>query len=152
MFRGIASASLDAKGRMPVPTLYREDIVGRAAGKVVVTIDLAENCLLLYSAPEWEQVQRRIDKLPNFGSKGRMLQRLFVGHATDLQLDGNGRILLPQMLRDHAGLSRKVVTVGQGNKIELWSEEVWNDGKEEWLSPAGRQALLDSDEFGSLQI
>ena len=77
---------------------------------------------------------------------------MFVGHATDLQLDGNGRILLPQMLRDHAGLSRKVVTVGQGNKIELWSEEVWNEGKEEWLSPAGRQALLDSDEFGSLQI
>lgn len=153
MFRGIASASLDAKGRMPLPTLYREEISVRAGGKVVVTIDLREDCLLLYSAPEWELVQRRIDKLPNVGSKqARMLQRLFVGHACDLQLDSSGRILLPQMLRDHANLTKKVVTLGQGNKIELWSEDVWNDGIGQWLSPEGRAQLVDSDEFGSLQI
>ena len=60
--------------------------------------------------------------------------------------------LLPQLLRDHADLQRKVVTVGQGNKIEVWSADVWNKGKSEWLSPAGRQRLQDSDEFGSLQI
>ncbi|MEM1232170.1 MAG: division/cell wall cluster transcriptional repressor MraZ, partial [Pseudomonadota bacterium] len=109
-------------------------------------------CLMLYSAPEWDIVQRRLEKMPNVGSKARLLQRLLIGHATDVQLDAAGRVLLPQMLRDHAGLKKKVVTVGQSNKIELWSEEIWNGGMENWLSAKGRQSLLDSEEFGSLQI
>lgn len=152
MFKGIASASIDAKGRMPLPTLYREEVLGRAGGKVVVTIDVVEKCLVLYTLPEWEVVQRRLEKLPNVGRKGRLLQRLLIGHAVELTLDGNGRILLPQIHRDHADLGKKVMTVGQGNKIELWSEDVWNAGMDDWLSAAGRQELGDSDEFESLQI
>lgn len=152
MYRGIANATLDAKGRMPVPTLYRETLLSRGSGHAVVTIDVEEQCLLLYGAPEWDIVQRRLEKLPNVGSKARVLQRLLIGHATDLQIDSAGRILLPAPLREHAAFRKKIVTVGQGNKIELWSDEIWNGGMESWLSAKGRQALLDSEEFGSLQI
>ncbi|MFK7912922.1 MAG: division/cell wall cluster transcriptional repressor MraZ [Pseudomonadales bacterium] len=153
MFSGIASASLDAKGRMPLPTLYRDVVIGLAGGNVVVTIDVVEKCLMLYTAGEWDVVLRRLQKLPNVTSKkGRVLQRLLIGHATKLSLDSSGRILLPQAHRDYADLGKKVVTVGMGNKIELWSADIWDAGMDDWLSPEGRAELTDSDEFGSLQI
>ena len=90
MFRGISNASLDAKGRMALPTRNREAMVALSQGKVVVTIDMRERCLLLYPLQEWEIVQRKLEALSNINPEARLLQRLLIGHATDLELDGSG--------------------------------------------------------------
>ena len=133
MFRGISNASLDAKGRMALPTRNRESVIAVADGKVVVTIDMRERCLLLYPLPEWEIVQRKLESLSNINPEARLLQRLLIGHATDLELDNSGRILLPSLLRDYAELTKKLVLVGQGNKIEIWSQDIWQESMQRWL-------------------
>ncbi|MCF7981644.1 MAG: division/cell wall cluster transcriptional repressor MraZ [Pseudomonadales bacterium] len=132
MFRGVNSINLDSKGRMAVPTRYRERLDERCAGKMVVTIDTEERCLLIYPLPEWEDIQRKIEALPSFNPAARRIQRLLIGHATDIDLDGSGRLLLTQPLRDYAHLGKKAVLLGQGNKFELWSEECWSKRNESY--------------------
>jgi MraZ protein len=152
MFRGINSVSLDPKGRMALPARFREAMVERCGGNLVVTIDTIEKCLLLYPLPEWEIVQRKLEALSNIGDRARRLQRLLIGHATDIELDANGRLLLPQMLRSFADLDRKLVLVGQGNKIEIWSEPRWQARMEEWLSEDAGALLAEGDEFTGLSL
>lgn len=134
MFRGIHQVSVDAKGRMSLPARLRDDFAQYDEQGVVVTIDPASRCLLLYPLSEWEQIQEKLDKLPSFQPQARRLQRLLVGHATDLEIDSAGRILLPIPLRDFAKLERKVTLLGQGNKIEIWSQAEWDAQREEYLS------------------
>ena len=152
MFRGINTATLDGKGRMALPTRYRESLSLVCGGQVVVTIDMRETCLLLYPLPEWEVVQRKLEGLSNINSQARTLQRLLIGHATDLELDANGRILLPAMLRDYAGLSKKLVVVGQGNKLELWAEDVWQSQMPGWLEDAASDQMGVADVFAGLSV
>jgi MraZ protein len=152
MFRGINSASIDAKGRVALPTRFRELVRLISEGKVVVTIDMREKCLLLYPLSEWEIVQRKLESLPNVGTQARLLQRLLIGHATDVEMDGNGRILLSQMLRDFAELEKRLVLVGQSNKVELWAEAQWAERRDEWLSPDSKVLLSESDEFTGLSV
>lgn len=150
MFRGISNASLDAKGRMALPTRNRESVIAVADGKVVVTIDMRERCLLLYPLPEWEIVQRKLESLSNINPEARLLQRLLIGHATDLDLDNSGRILLPSLLRDYAELTKKLVLVGQGNKIEIWSQDIWQESMQRWLQESD---LKDNgDAFTGLSV
>ena len=84
---------------MALPARFRESVLLAAEGRIVVTIDMREQCLLLYPLPEWEVVQHKLESLPNIGETARRLQRLLIGHATDIDMDGQGRILLPGMLR-----------------------------------------------------
>lgn len=152
MFRGINSATLDAKGRMALPARNREAVHLASDGKVVLTIDMRETCLLLYPLPEWEVVQRKLEALSNINPQARLLQRLLIGHATDLELDSAGRLLLPAMLRNYAELDKKLVLVGQGNKVEVWSEAHWQDGMRGWLLQ-GAEALNDrGDDFAGLSV
>ena len=104
MFRGATKITLDDKGRMVMPTRYREQITELAQGKLVVTVD-KDQCLLIYPLPEWEQIERKLMSLPSLNATARRLQRLMVGHATDLPIDGHGRVLLPPELREFAKLS-----------------------------------------------
>ncbi len=151
MFRGISSVSMDAKGRMALPSRYRDTVAVASDGRVVVTIDMRESCLLLYPLTEWEQVQDRLESLSNINPQARLLQRLLIGHATDLDLDAAGRLLLPAMLRDFAHLKKKLVLVGQGNKIEIWSADHWQQRLDLWLEEGA--ALLDSDaQFEGLSV
>ena len=113
---------------------------------------MREKCLLLYPLSEWEIVQRKLEELPNVGTQARLLQRLLIGHATDIEMDGNGRILLSQMLRDFAELAKRLVLVGQGNKIELWAEAQWAERRDEWLSADSKALLSESDEFTGLSV
>lgn len=152
MFRGINSATLDAKGRMALPARMRESLAAISEGRIVVTIDTKERCLLLYPLPAWEQVQQKLESLPNVNPRSRMIQRLLIGHATDLEPDGNGRVLLPQKLRDYAELDRKVVMVGQTNKVEIWSEPRWETQMAEWLSDESVAELADAEEFTGLSV
>jgi MraZ protein len=133
VFRGINPLTLDAKGRLAIPTKYRDRLQSESGGHLVVTVD-RERCLLLYTLPEWEEIERRLMRLPTLNRKVRRLQGLLIGHATDLEVDGHGRVLLPAVLREIASLERKAVLIGQGNKFELWDEQSWNARRESWLA------------------
>ena len=137
MFRGVNALALDSKGRMAIPTRYREQLTRLCSGQMVLTVD-RDHCLLLYPQPEWEEIERKIMKLSSFNKQTRKLQRLLVGHATECELDGNGRILLAPPLREFAGLNKDVVLIGQGNKFEIWDEVAWNARRAEWLEGDGK--------------
>ncbi|ETX10363.1 cell division protein MraZ [Marinomonas ushuaiensis DSM 15871] len=134
MFRGIHQISVDAKGRMSLPARLRDDLAQYDDDGVVVTIDPVSRCLLLYPLSEWELIQQKLDKLPTFQPQARRLQRLLVGHATDLEVDKAGRILLPAPLREFARLDKKLTILGQGKKLEIWSQEEWEAQREDYLS------------------
>jgi MraZ protein len=151
MFRGISSVNLDAKGRMALPARQRDEL-GASDGKLVVTIDSRDRCLLLYPLAEWEVVQRRLEALSNMKRSARQLQRLLIGHATDVELDSSGRVLLPPMLREFAGLSKRLVLLGQGNKIEIWSEDLWQRRVDEWLAERAADVVDDGDEFADISV
>jgi MraZ protein len=133
MFRGANNLTLDVKGRLAMPTRYRERLAERCGGKLVVTID-RDQCLLIYPYPDWEDLERKLMKLPSFKEPARRLQRLMVGHATELDLDGSGRILLPPNLRKYGLLERDVMLIGQGLYFEVWDEKRWNERRDEWLA------------------
>lgn len=134
MFRGIHQVSVDVKGRMSLPARLRDELAQYDDDGVVVTIDPVSRCLLLYPLSEWELIQQKLDKLPTFQPQARRLQRLLVGHATDLEVDKAGRILLPAPLREFARLDKKLTILGQGKKLEIWSQEEWEAQREDYLS------------------
>jgi MraZ protein len=145
LFRGVNPINLDAKGRMAIPARYRDTITEHCCGHLVATIDTEERCLLLYPLAEWEVIQEKIEALPSFNPAARRIQRLLIGHATDIDMDGNGRLLLPAPLRDYAGLNKKIVLLGQGNKFEIWSEDRWLATREEYLAEADGGAELPEE-------
>jgi MraZ protein len=126
VFRGVTHLALDNKGRLAVPAKHRAALTGEIDGRVVLTADPG-HCLLLYPIAEWEPIQARLMALSSFNERVRSLQRLLVGHADDVELDGAGRILVPPALRQYAALDKHVVLVGQGNKFELWDEARWTE-------------------------
>jgi MraZ protein len=147
MFRGATRLSVDDKGRMVMPTRHRDRLRELSAGRVVVTVD-RDQCLLIYPTPEWEQIERKLMALPSLQPAARNLQRLMVGHATDLEIDAHGRLLLPSELREFAGLDRHAMLIGQGARFELWDEARWNEKRDSWLKGdeggGGSSADLDS--------
>ena len=144
MFRGANQVTLDSKGRMVMPTRYRDRLVERSNGRLVVTID-RDQCLLLYPLPDWDEIERKLMRLPTLNPQARRMQRLMVGHATDLELDGHGRVLLPAELRAFAGLTRAAVLLGQGNRFELWDETRWTQQRDEWLKDEELPSELPAD-------
>lgn len=143
--------NLDAKGRMAMPARYREKISECCGGCLVATIDTETRCLLLYPQPEWELIQAKIEALPSFNPAARRIQRLLIGHATDLEMDGNGRLLLSAPLREYAELDKKIVLLGQGRKFEIWSETGWLSTRDQYLEDVdGGMALPDDMQILSL--
>jgi len=123
MFQGETAITVDDKGRMAIPTAYRDE-VARGGNRLVVTYNPYENgCLWLYPEAAWQAVRDQVVALPNAKRVHRNLQLKLVGAATVVEPDGNSRILLPQTHRAAAGLERKAVLLGMGNKFELWSEQ-----------------------------
>lgn len=125
MFRGATSINLDSKGRLAVPTRYRELLVDESEGQMVCTIDLHQPCLLLYPLPQWEIIEQKLSRLSSMNPTERRVQRLLLGHASECQMDNAGRLLIASTLRQHASLSKEVILVGQFNKFELWNEARW---------------------------
>lgn len=132
LFRGINNISVDAKGRMAMPARYREQLLEGCGGRLVVTVD-RDHCLLVYPLSEWEIIEEQLIKLPSLDRQSRLLQRLLIGHATELEMDTQGRILLPAILRDFAGLTKKAILIGQGKKLEIWDDDTWNEKQKEWM-------------------
>jgi MraZ protein len=125
MFRGVNTVSLDGKGRIVVPARHRDVLVAIASGRIVVTADPGE-CLLLYPLSEWEPIEKKLSGLSDFNPQTRSIKQLMIGYAQDMDMDSAGRILLPPMLRDFAGLDKNVVLAGQVSRLEIWNEERWN--------------------------
>jgi len=125
VFFGETAINLDAKGRMALPTRYREDLEAACGNRLVLTYSAFDaGCLWLYPEPEWERVREQVMALSTFNSSHRSLQRRLVGSATQLEPDGNSRLLLPVTLRQVAGLEKRVVFMGMGQRFEIWNEEI----------------------------
>ncbi|MED5523589.1 MAG: division/cell wall cluster transcriptional repressor MraZ [Pseudomonadota bacterium] len=125
MFRGASEVSLDSKGRIAIPKRYRDQLIADCDGQLVCTIDIHQPCLLLYPLAEWEVIERKLSRLSSMKPAERRIQRMLLGHATELELDNQGRVLLTGPLRNHAGLEGKIMLVGQFNKFEIWSDIAW---------------------------
>ena len=133
--------SLDAKGRIVLPARYREGLPEICQNQLIVTIDTDQPCLLIYPLPEWELIEEKIEALPSFNPSTRRIQRLLIGHATEVEVDGAGRMLLSNPLREYARLAKKVVLIGQGKKFELWDEQLWGERMQDWLGEAGSEEM-----------
>lgn len=151
MFRGATQITLDAKGRLAIPARYRERLAARCNGQLICTVD-QDHCLLLYPLPDWEEIERKLMRLSSFNKSTRRLQRLMVGYASELELDGNGRVLIPRELREFAALERDVMLIGQGNKFELWAEKRWNERRDTWLDGEEGQGLGLPAELETLSL
>lgn len=127
MFRGANAINLDVKGRVAVPTRYRQLLLDDCQGQLVCTIDTQQSCLLLYPLTEWEDIELKLSKLSSMNPHERRLQRLLLGYATEGEMDKSGRFLLSAPLRQHAGLQKEIMLVGQLNKFEIWDAQVWHD-------------------------
>ena len=145
MFRGVSHISMDAKGRMALPARHREKLLADCAGQLVATIDTQSPCLLIYPLPTWETIEREIQELPSLNPAVRRFQRLLIGYASDLELDGSGRVLLPQSLREYASLEKKLVLVGQVNKMELWDEAAWFAERAKLLGEATGEGAIPEE-------
>jgi MraZ protein len=119
---------------MSIPTKLRDDLRAESQGQLVVTISSSDHCLLLYKLEDWNAVEEKLTSLPTLNAQVRQLKRLLIGHADDCVMDGSGRILLPQQLREFANIDRKAVLVGQGDKYEIWDEAHWVAQRESLLS------------------
>ena len=124
MFQGETAITLDDKGRISIPAAYREPIAEHCGNRLVVTYNPFETgCLWLHPVKDWEQLRDQVNALSPLESVHRSLQLKLVGAATHVDMDGNGRLLVPPSQRTAAGIEKKAVLLGMGNKFELWGEE-----------------------------
>lgn len=171
MFRGVSELSLDNKGRLAIPTRHRDllvfnsqsqanetsstqnkatdstvendEISDSTHGSCIITIDTQERCLLIYPMAQWEIIEKQIEALPSFNAHARKVQRLLLGHATEVNVDSHSRLLIPPPLREFAGLEKQVVLLGQGKKLELWNKTEWDKQREIWL----KEETKDGDDL-----
>ncbi|MCR5233139.1 MAG: division/cell wall cluster transcriptional repressor MraZ [Lachnospiraceae bacterium] len=121
MFMGQYNHTIDAKGRLIVPAKYREQL-----GEAFVITNGNDGCLNIYTEEAWEAVLEKLQLLPNSRDK-RVLTRKLVSQANTVEVDKQGRILIPPTLRDHAGLTKDVIFAGANEKIEVWDKDKWDE-------------------------
>jgi MraZ protein len=121
MFLGEYQHTLDAKGRLSLPAKYRHEMTGR----LVVAKGLGD-CLYVYSAEDYQDFVGRLLKQDDFDPRARQVRRFFTSGAVDTELDSAGRIGVPQVLRDYAGLERDIAVIGNGDRVELWDAKKWS--------------------------
>ncbi len=152
MFRGFSTLSIDSKGRLAVPSRYHDRLQSIAEGNLVLTLNPLDRCLWLYPVPEWELIESKLADLSDFDKQGRRAKQMMRGYAADCQMDGQGRILIQQELREYAGLNKQVVILGQGNKFELWDQQAWNQQRDQWLQDVGDDSGEPSDALKLLSL
>ena len=122
MFYGSHAISMDSKERIAVPSRVRE-LLEECNGNVVLTAHTENRCLHMYPESQWQEILPKIEALPSFNKVSRRAKLLLIGHASPLQLDANGRVLVPPTLREYAKIEKKLMLVGQGKGLELWNED-----------------------------
>ena len=121
MFQGASSLSLDAKGRLSVPTRHRDVLAATAQGQLTITKH-PHGCLMVFPRPEWEKFRERINALPMSAQWGK---RVFLGNAMDVDMYGTGRVLISPELREAAGIGRDTLLLGMGTHFELWDKATY---------------------------
>jgi len=121
VFQGPSSLSLDAKGRLSVPTRHRDVLHATAAGQLTITKH-PDGCLWIFPRPEWEKFRERIAALP---MAAQWVKRIFLGNAMDVEMDATGRVLVAPELREAAGISKDVLMLGMGSYFELWDKPTY---------------------------
>ena len=122
MFQGASSLSLDAKGRLSVPTRHRDVLMATAKGQLTITKH-PHGCLMIFARPEWEKFRERIAALP---MSAQWWKRIFLGNAMDVEIDGTGRVLVSPELRMAAGITKLAVLLGMGSYFELWDKPTYD--------------------------
>ena len=145
MFQGAAEISLDPKGRLSIPTRHREALTSGAGG-IVLTAH-PDRCLLLYPKAAFSPISAKLSSLTSFNEQARWWQRLIVGFAEELELDGSGRILVSPALRKFADLKKTVTLVGQGSHFEIWDAEVWEKKLGDALAMVGTTPPPGTENF-----
>jgi len=151
VFRGSTYLSLDAKGRLAIPAKPRERLLAAGDTNLILTVDRAR-CLLLFPVKTWEVIERDFADMPAFDEVARSVLRLYLGHAEEVEMDAQGRILLPQPLREFAFLDKRVALVGQGGKFEIWDEQRWKDKTLTDLDDRNIGELAMSSALGKLKF
>jgi len=140
VFRGANNINLDTKGRFAMPTKLRDPLREICDAQLVITID-PDRCLMVYPLPVWLELEEKLMGLSQFNKAVRKFQRLLVGYASEIEMDAQGRVLLSAPLREFAGLTKQMVLIGQGTKLELWDKAVW-------LQKTGESVdEIDQDDF-----
>ncbi len=156
MFRGTNSINLDDKGRFAIPTKYRDELQLICNRKLVVSIAMDQRCasekgcLWLYPETEWERIEKTINALPTLNPTAINLKRFFIGNGTECEMDSQGRLLLPEKLRKHAQMDKKIVLVGLGEKFEVWNEEAFTAKENDFFNGEGSDEGLA--ELGNLSF
>jgi len=145
LFQGATELSLDAKGRLAVPTRYRDALL--SGGRAVVLTAHPDSCLLLYPRVAWEPIGAKVQALSSFNEQARWWQRLLVGFAEELELDAQGRILVSSALRKFAGLKKDVMLVGQGSHFEIWDIAAWDERLTRSLAQVGTNPPPGTENF-----
>ncbi|OTP91651.1 cell division/cell wall cluster transcriptional repressor MraZ [Gilliamella apicola] len=148
MFSGATSVTLDSKGRMAIPTRYREFL----SEGMVCTIGLYHSCLTLYSMFEWKRIEQQLSTLSSVVEAERRVKRLLLGYAIECPMDNSGRILLPPTLRAYAKLDKHIMFVGQSNKFEIWDEVIWHQQISDDIAALSSDIANLSDNLKSLTI
>jgi MraZ protein len=123
VFRGRYEHTIDAKGRLSIPSKFREILVANYDERLILTN--FDNCLWAFPVHEWKLVEEKVASLPQFKPEVKALQRFFISAASECPLDPNGRIIVPNPLRRYGGLMKDVVMVGMTHRIEIWARERW---------------------------
>lgn len=152
MFRGFSAVSIDAKGRLALPSRYRQAIASISGDQLVITLNPLDRCLWLYPLPAWQVIEEKLAQLSDFDKQSRRTKQMMRGYATECELDGHGRVLLPPKLREFAGLKRDGVLLGQSNKFELWDEAAWNRQRDDWLGQVGEDQEAVSSALRDLSL
>ena len=152
MFRGFSTVSLDVKGRLAMPSRYRDRLAVICDNSLVLTPNPLDRCLWLYPLPEWEVIEQKLQSLSDFDQQSRRTKQMMRGYATDCELDGHGRLRIPKTLRDFAGLDKQVAVLGQGNKFEIWDEANWSQQRDAWLERLGEHSGDPSEPLQQLSL
>jgi len=152
VFRGFNTICLDSKGRLAVPSRYRDLISFQSDNQLVITLNPFDRSLWLFPLAEWEVIEDKLSTLSDFDKQSRRTKQMMRGYASDCQLDVQGRILIPKELRSYAELQKQAVILGQGNKFEIWDEQTWEAQRDEWLNSVGDDSVPTPDSLQELSL
>jgi MraZ protein len=143
-FRGIHALTLDNKGRVAIPNIYRSLIVSDEKASIIVSINPikpADQCLFVFPLEHWKNFEEQVYSVSSWDAYNL---QLIIGHASEVALDNQGRILIPSLLRDYARLNREVVLMGQGDRLALWDAQALAKIRQNWL-----ESSLDKTELAN---
>ena len=116
-----------------MPSRYRDALMECCGGKLILSLDFEGHCLTMHPLPDWQAMEEKLLSMPTLNSATRRLQRLIIGSSTEVEMDANGRIPLLPLLREKAGIDKKIMLVGLGKKFEIWPEQVWTESFQSWV-------------------